>query len=182
MANVVSVAGLGLLTGGFLWFNADMAFPGAWALVPVLGVALTIAAGPDAWLNRALLSQPLAVWFGLISYPLYLWHWPELSFSEMTFTHVKDPARAGLTTVAVALAWLTYRFIEAPVRLGKPRMAWRTASIAAGPGVIGMLGYATHAGDGLPWGWRASRAGVAGDTDYDNFRRYTAAHYHACTL
>ena len=57
-----------------------MAFPGAWALLPVLGTVLLILSGPAALANWFMLSNCIAVSIGRISYPLYLWHWPLLSF------------------------------------------------------------------------------------------------------
>jgi peptidoglycan/LPS O-acetylase OafA/YrhL len=51
-----------------------------------MGTALVIAAGPKAWLNRNILSNPVFVWIGLVSYPLYLWHWPLLCFPRIVYS------------------------------------------------------------------------------------------------
>lgn len=80
--------------------------------------------GGAAWLNRTVLANRPLVWIGLISYPLYLWHWPLLSFariieSETPATNV----RLTLIAASVVLAWLTYRFVELPVRATAPRRA-----------------------------------------------------------
>jgi peptidoglycan/LPS O-acetylase OafA/YrhL len=76
------------------------------------GRQLLIAAGPQAWCNRYVLAQPR--WCGrLISYPLYLWHWPLLSFAHIL--HSAQPAwqvRGVAVLLAVLLAWLTYRLLE----------------------------------------------------------------------
>ena len=80
VANVMSLAGLSILAYGLVRIDSDSGFPGIWALLPVSGTLLVIAAGSKAFFNRALLMNPLAIWIGLISYPLYLWHWPILSF------------------------------------------------------------------------------------------------------
>ena len=83
-----------------------------------------IAAGPEAWLNRTVLSQRVLVGIGLISYPLYLWHWPLLSFARLLTAEPPPPAvRAALIAAAFVLAWLTYRLIEMPIRFG-PRRRW----------------------------------------------------------
>lgn len=58
--------------------NENRTFPGWLALLPTLGTALLISAGADAWINRNILALPACVFVGLISYPLYLWHWPLL--------------------------------------------------------------------------------------------------------
>ena len=60
--------------------DSHRAFPGWWAVLPVAGSALLLSA-PAAWLCRVVLASPPLVWIGLISYPLYLWHWPLLVFS-----------------------------------------------------------------------------------------------------
>ena len=78
MASDVSAAiGMLLILAGISFARED-AFPGWWALLPVLGTFLIIGAGSQAWLNRAILAHPRLVFVGLISYPLYLWHWPLL--------------------------------------------------------------------------------------------------------
>ena len=120
MANILSWVGLSLLTYGLIRFNRDLQFPGKWALIPVLGTALILVAGPLAWPNRKLLSSKLLVWFGLLSYPLYLWHWPLLSFAWIA--EAAPPSislRVGLIVLSTGLAWLTYRLIERPIRFGE---------------------------------------------------------------
>jgi peptidoglycan/LPS O-acetylase OafA/YrhL len=113
-----SVAGLVLIVLGLLVIHRGKAFPGFWAVLPVLGACLCIAAGPGAWLNRHVLGSRLFVWFGLISYPLYLWHWPLLAYARVLEGGI-DPPRAirfGAIGAAVLLAWLSYRFVERPLR------------------------------------------------------------------
>lgn len=113
-----SVCGLALVLVGLLVIHRGLAFPGFWVLLPVLGTCLCIAAGPGAWLNRHVLGSRLFVWFGLISYPLYLWHWPLLAYARVLEGGI-DPPRAvrfGAVAVAVLLAWLSYRFVERPLR------------------------------------------------------------------
>ncbi len=70
--NIISLAGLALLVSGVIFINEDIPFPSAWTLIPVFGALLVIIAGSQAWLNRIFLMNPVAIWFGLISYPLYL--------------------------------------------------------------------------------------------------------------
>lgn len=80
---LLSASGILLLACGFVLIDRRSAFPGILALLPVLGAVLLIAAGERAWFNRVVLSNPLLVWIGLISYPLYLWHWPLLAFARI---------------------------------------------------------------------------------------------------
>ncbi len=72
--------GMALIAVSAAILDPHRAFPGWWALLPVGGTALLLSA-PKAWPSRAVLASPPLVWIGLISYPLYLWHWPLLVFS-----------------------------------------------------------------------------------------------------
>ncbi len=120
LANVLSFVGLILLLYGFLRINKELSFPGKWALVPVLGTLLIITAGSKAWVNRTILSNKIAVWFGLISFPLYLWHWPILSFAYIVENKIPSfNIRIAAVILSILLAWLTQRFIEYPLRFGK---------------------------------------------------------------
>lgn len=113
----LSWLGLGLILVGITVINKNDPFPGAWALLPTLGAAFLIYAGQGAWLNRQVLSHRFLVWIGLISYPLYLWHWPLLSFARIMESATPSAAlRASLLAASILLAWLSYRFLERPVR------------------------------------------------------------------
>jgi peptidoglycan/LPS O-acetylase OafA/YrhL len=114
-----SVIGLSLIVIALVTINKGKPFPGYWALLPVAGTVLLIAAGKKAWINRFILSCRPAVFFGKISYPLYLWHWPLLSFTAILVVDSNAPwLRASMVLLGVILAWLTYRFVEKPVRFG----------------------------------------------------------------
>ncbi len=124
LSNTLSFIGLFLLMYGFWQINKELTFPGMWALVPVISAVLIIAAGPNAWVNRTILSNKLAVWFGLISFPLYLWHWPLLSFPRIVGSEIPSTnIRIAAVALSVLFAWLTYKLIERPVRLGKHEKA-----------------------------------------------------------
>lgn len=113
----ISWIGLSLILSAFIILEPSYAFPGAWALLPTLGAACLIYAGENTWLNRQILSHRLLVWVGLISYPLYLWHWPLLSFTQIMESETPSiEVRLWLVTTSFVLAWLTYKFIERPIR------------------------------------------------------------------
>lgn len=115
--NVVSLLGGALLAASLWLIDRNKPFPGWWATLPTLGSALAIAGGADAWLNRKLLSLPALTAIGLISYPLYLWHWPLLAFARTLTPHELSASLRGLMLgVSVLLAWLTYRLVEMPIR------------------------------------------------------------------
>ena len=67
--------GVALIVLAAVLLDSHRAFPGWWALLPVAGTALLLST-PAAWVNRVVLASKPFVWVGLISYPLYLWHWP----------------------------------------------------------------------------------------------------------
>ena len=147
--NVQSLLGSLLLAFGFWRITKEVAFPGGWALLPVLGAALIIAAGAQAWINRTVLSSRMLVWFGLISFPLYLWHWPLLSFARILESETPGRnIRIVAVVLAVALAWLTYRVVEKPLRFGKHGQAKTIALVVLMFG-IACAGYITYLRDGL---------------------------------
>ena len=114
---IKSTLGIVLIATGLLVVTKEKFFPGWWALLPTLGALLIISAGTQAWFNRIILSNRILVWFGLISFPLYLWHWPLLSFAHILEGEASRKIRLAAIFVSIILAWLTYKFIEKPVRL-----------------------------------------------------------------
>lgn len=149
LVNAVSFIGLFLLLYGFWRINKGLSFPGKWALVPVLGAVLIIAAGSKAWVNRAILSNKVLVWFGLISFPLYLWHWPLLSFARIVEGEVPSQnMRIGIVILSIALAWLTYRLVERPLRFGGHGKT-KVAVLVVLMTIVGYVGYNTYERNGL---------------------------------
>ncbi len=85
-------------------------------MLPVFGTVLLIAGGGGVLSTTILAARPL-VWLGLISYPLYLWHWPLLSLARVLYWDVPPTALiVVLVAVSVVLAWATFRWVEQPVR------------------------------------------------------------------
>lgn len=148
LANVLSFGGSFLLLYGFWRINKELAFPGLWALMPVLGALLIIAAGSGAWVNRIILSNEVAVWFGLISFPLYLWHWPLLSFARIVES--EEPTRSiriAAVVLSIILAWITYKYVERPLRFGKYSKI-KAAALILAMAIIAYTGYNTYAREG----------------------------------
>ena len=149
LANILSSIGMLLLAYGFWRVNKELRFPGIWALIPVLGTALIITAGSKAWINYTFLSNRLAVWFGLISYPLYLWHWPILSFARIIEGEVPSHSiRMMAVVLSVACAWLTYKFVELPLCIQKYNKVKVTLLLVLLL-IVGCIGYNAYARDGL---------------------------------
>lgn len=117
ISSILSFVGLLLIVASIFGINKNKIFPGWWALIPVLGAFLLILSGPTAWVNRNILATRGLVFIGLISYPLYLWHWPILSLARITEIKTPDPiVRVALLLVSILLALATYRFVEKPIR------------------------------------------------------------------
>ena len=149
LVNVLSFVGLFILLYGFWRINKELSFPGKWALVPVLGAVLIITAGSKAWVNRTILSNKLTVWFGLISFPLYLWHWPLLSFARIIEGEVPSRnIRIAAVVLSIALAWLTYKLVERPLRFGNYSRVKVTVLVVL-MAIVGFVGYNTYSRNGL---------------------------------
>lgn len=150
--NTLSVAGVILIGLSLALIDSRRVFPGWWVLLPTIGTALLIQAGPTAWINRHVLGIRPLVWIGLISFPLYLWHWPLLSFAHiLEGGTLAREIRALCVVVAFVLAWLTYRYVEIPVRLQKYRegrkrvVVWLLVLM----GIVAVLGVTVHKFDGI---------------------------------
>ncbi len=150
-AGIAATLGLALVVSGIFFFSASSLNPLWLASVTTVGTLLILASGRTAWLNRNLLSHPLLVSIGLISYPLYLWHWPTFTFLRILGA---EPPPLGVLLAAIlasfALAWLTYRFVERPIREDR----WKSSSVPVLTTLmlaVGLLGYQCRSGDGLPY-------------------------------
>ncbi len=131
-SELAGAVGLALIGVAVIVVDNGKPFPGWWALLPATGALLVIAAGPDAWVNRRILSARPMVWVGLISYPLYLWHWPLLSFARIIDNG--EPSIGviwGLIAAAVALAFFSYRLVEIGIRASASRLAVPAALLVA---------------------------------------------------
>lgn len=146
----LSVAGLAMIVASIAVLTRKSEFPGFWALLPVAGAAVLIAGRQDALVNRRVLSNPLLVWVGLISFPLYLWHWPLLSFMQIVDgDHPSRSMRITAVVLAFILAWLTYRLVELPLRFGGQRAA-KVGMLLGCLFVMGVLGLLAISRDGYP--------------------------------
>lgn len=149
--NIQSLLGAALIGAGILVIKKEFSFPGWWAVLPILGAVFIISAGPHAWINRKFLSRKILVWFGLISFPLYLWHWPLLSFARILENGTPSrEIRIAAVLISIVLSWLTYRLIERPVRFGQHGRS-KTITLVVLMVVVGYVGYNTYERDGLPF-------------------------------
>jgi peptidoglycan/LPS O-acetylase OafA/YrhL len=148
--NSLSTFGVLLIAASAFLITGNRQFPGWWALMPTLGACLVISGGPDAWFNRRILSSRAMIGLGLISYPLYLWHWLLLSFERIVEGEAPSlELRTATVLTSVALAWLTYIFLERPIRFGGYRKI-TTAALCVAMLLTGSVGYSIFLQDGLP--------------------------------
>jgi peptidoglycan/LPS O-acetylase OafA/YrhL len=165
--HALSLGGVVILGLGMAFIHKGDPYPGWRALAPVAGTLLIIQAGRSAWVNRCLLSHPALVWIGLISYPLYLFHWPALSFVHI----VKGGKSDNITiwsalAVAFALTVITYYFIERPIRYSRsPRVVAMLIAAFITTGILGSLVWEGFIRDSQSAEVKASLRWIA-DNDY----------------
>lgn len=139
--DALAFLGLSLLFAVFFKFNKETPFPGTAALLPVFGTAFVIFAGPDALVNRKLLSSRFLVGLGLMSYPLYLWHWPILSFGRIIYGEMPtEKFRLLAVALSIVLSWLTVKLVEKPYRFGNQSIRLKIASLCVSVFVVGVCG------------------------------------------
>jgi peptidoglycan/LPS O-acetylase OafA/YrhL len=183
--NLLAFAGLLLIAFAIRLFNAGMPFPGAAALFPCVGTALLLWSGqplPDPTTQtqtlpaRLLSTRPL-VFIGLISYSLYLLHWPIVAFQSMGglwgYGLPHRVSSAITFVVSLVLATLSWRFVERPFRDGKLKLTGSHAFWFAGVSVAVLVacGGTALALHGLPGRFSPEAIRVAGYVDEPmNFR------------
>jgi peptidoglycan/LPS O-acetylase OafA/YrhL len=160
LGHALSILGIALIGIAAFGLNQATVFPGWWALLPVAGAGLLIYAGPQACVNRWLLGCRGMVWVGLISYPLYLWHWPLLTFLRISELSPSSWQKLVAVGMAFVLAWLTYRLLEKPIRFGG-HGGIKTAGLAACLAIVGGLGFVSYQFNGLPSRFPQEIRGVA---------------------
>jgi peptidoglycan/LPS O-acetylase OafA/YrhL len=135
MLEFCGLAGLALILGSILLTNKNTLFPGPGALAPCLGAALILYSGAsrETMTARLLSVQPFR-FIGLISYSLYLWHWPVFVYYSLLYGP-HGIARFGFMAIAVGLAAASWRFVEQPFRT-KPFRLNARATVGAGAAIM----------------------------------------------
>jgi len=158
LRNLATLGGIGMIMWSVLFYTQETLFPGASALLPCVGSALIIWAGEGgASFVGAVLSWRPVVFIGLISYSLYLWHWPVIVLRHMGMLVGQGAVTLGghsalfsshrvdmLVEVAVSflLAVLSWRFVEQPFRRGRLRLSGRPLFVLTGAVLVALLGCA----------------------------------------
>jgi peptidoglycan/LPS O-acetylase OafA/YrhL len=155
VGSLLAYLGFGAIIASIVLIHEPRNYPSWITLLPTGGAALLIAAGGQAWINRRILSHPLMVTVGLISYPLYLWHWPLISLARFVIQH--EPTRLiklAIVAVAFVLAWATTTLVERPIRTGRLSPLGQRALVPLclllGLGGVTGVGWATQMAQGFP--------------------------------
>ncbi|MGV8862693.1 MAG: acyltransferase family protein [Pseudomonas sp.] len=183
LADALSCLGAILIIAGLAFISRAATFPGMFALLPVLGTVLTISAGPKSIINRTVLSSRLLVWVGLISYPLYLWHWPLLSFARIIESETPSLyVRVMAVLMAIILAWATYLFVEMPLRTGQVKRSIAIPALIGIMASIGLAAWIVYANNGF-----SSRTGAnpvekfSNDLGRDPYLTYISNNFFRCS-
>ena len=112
-----AITGLIFIILSLIFIKHSNAFLGWRVTLPVLGTLLIIGSGSDSWVSKQILSNRILIGIGLISYPLYLWHWSLLSFAHILEGEILGkPIILVILLISFILSWITYKFIEKPIR------------------------------------------------------------------
>lgn len=178
--NLLSIMGIMLVGITVLTVSPDVPFPGLLALPPCLGAALIILAGRDgpSWVGRLLSWRPI-VFLGLISYSLYLWHWPITVLHKggyLTLVYGQSEKIQKLTIIgaSIAIATLSWKYIEQPFRSGpwRPSRATLMRIAALGTAAVVMIGIVGWTAAGFPARYTDRELRIA------SYLKYQAAEYY----
>ncbi|MFB6446429.1 acyltransferase family protein [Bradyrhizobium tunisiense] len=150
--SLLAAAGLALIGYAIVSFDSATPFPGVNALIPCLGAASVILAG-DRHALSPLLTNPLSARIGLVSYSLYLVHWPLIVYASYIIGDDAKSATAKVLIVALAmtLAELMYRRIETPYREGRSSLLRVAGPAAAMIVSLAAVAFVANRQDGWPW-------------------------------
>ena len=162
LRDAVSLGGLAAILLPAMLYSSDTPFPGYTAVPPVVGAAALIWAGESSIAARLLSWKPV-VRIGLISYSLYLWHWPVIAFHSLIFPEgVPLWHAAGLLVLSLLLATLSWLYVETPFRRqGRLWPSRRRVFAQSGKAMAVCLGVALAILMSNGWPWRASPATIA---------------------
>jgi len=134
---VASWTGFALIAASMLLISEKLPFPGAIALLPTVGTALVLRSNPDdgRWSPIKAVSHRFVQWVGDCSYSIYLWHWPLIIVAPWALqSPVGLPAKLVIFAATLALAGLSKRYIEDPIRTRRSWMVrrWPNYAFAGG--------------------------------------------------
>ena len=131
-----------MVLASYAVLSSETPFPGAAAMPPVIGTALLIRYGQSGWVSQMLSCRPFVL-TGKISYSLYLWHWPVIVFWRyVAYDRLSFDDYIGMFLLSLLLGYLSWRFIELPVRTSSAWTMHRSFLLAAA-GIALLVGLGT---------------------------------------
>ncbi|HAW8443934.1 TPA: acyltransferase [Escherichia coli] len=154
-SDIISMIAFTAIAYSVFNFHSDSNFPGVKSAIPVIGSALLIGFCGSSYLSKLFLSDKRMVYIGKISYPMYIWHWPILSFyfyMSPELTGLQDSlARVSILLVSVALSSLTYHFVETKIRNSKGHKSSAiVGTLCATTIIITTTGFVSYRNEGFP--------------------------------
>lgn len=176
--SMLAIAGLAAVVAAMVLIDSHSRFPGAVAALPTFGTAAVIWSGRDTIVARALSFRPV-VYIGLISYPLYLWHWPLLSFADYLGFYGLNSS-LSLLAASFVLAVLTYELLEKRVR--KIRTGAAAPRLAVGLAATAIVAVGFVMAEGRNYRYRPIELDVASIVATMKYDYGTAGRLHICWL
>lgn len=173
--NLLSACGISMILASIVIYSDETLFPGAAAILPVLGSALIIFSGigGKSWIGKLLSTKPF-VFIGKISYSLYLWHWPLLVFARVYL--IREMTRLDLAIwffIIFLISFLSWKMIETPFRslsfLPKPKIFYLAGTVMA---LTGIVGVAIHLTSGLPIRFKTEQAIILDEGVWNGERQH----------
>ncbi|MGJ4903872.1 acyltransferase family protein [Bradyrhizobium sp. HKCCYLS2058] len=147
---LIALAAMLAIVFAFWRYGRLTPHPGVHTLLPVLGAAALIATS-GTLVHRYVLASAPAVFVGLISYPLYLWHYPLMAYARIQFIDaVPVWVMLAIIVASMVLAWATYRFIERPIRFGRRLVPLKVGGLVGGMVALGIVGVVADRTNGMP--------------------------------
>jgi peptidoglycan/LPS O-acetylase OafA/YrhL len=119
MSNLLAAVGITLIFGSLFLLQKSVSFPGIHSLYPCIGAALVIYSGNSGSFVATALKNKVMVFTGLLSYSLYLWHWPLFSFLRYRQIDITFMVGAAVIAASFVLSFLTWKLVEIPIRENK---------------------------------------------------------------
>jgi peptidoglycan/LPS O-acetylase OafA/YrhL len=144
-----AILGMALIGYAVVIFDRNIPYPSLYALAPTLGTGLVIFCANPRTLVGRLLSTPVVVGMGLLSYSAYLWHQPIFVFARIrSGTELGAPTLIALSAASIACAYVSWKYIEKPFRnrawVGRSTVFAAAAAMTSLFLLIGFLGYTTN--------------------------------------
>jgi peptidoglycan/LPS O-acetylase OafA/YrhL len=154
LPDAIAIVGLVLILGSIFYIHESDPYPGWRTLAPTVGACLVLWSGSDSRAVAPLLSSPPLVFVGLISYPLYMWHWPVFWIGRtIGAVDLSLACAATLAAISFVLAWATFVLVEKPIRYGtRLSLPVDPLWLAAGLAAFALVGQASTV-NGFPGRW-----------------------------